>query len=182
MKYIMLIACVAVAGGALLYAGSHRPSPVVVEYASYDDCILGKLGRGQSTVASEAIIAACGSKFGVTGAAATSARPDGWGKGGPIVVPAMSQAQDTPAVPPGENPYLSLVPQEQQAPVANGLPDDAALVEMWKERGYSCSLDCAGLEAGYRWAASNDLTDPETCDGDTQPFIDGCRAYFGSAM
>lgn len=35
-----------------------------VQFASYEDCILGKLGRGQSKVASEAIIAACKSKFG----------------------------------------------------------------------------------------------------------------------
>lgn len=41
---------------------SDRDTPLRVEYASYEDCILGKLGRGQSTVASDAIIAACRAK------------------------------------------------------------------------------------------------------------------------
>lgn len=34
-----------------------------VEYASYEDCILGELGGGQSTIVSEAIIDACRAKF-----------------------------------------------------------------------------------------------------------------------
>lgn len=37
--------------------------PVEIHYKSYDDCILGKLGRGQSKIASQAIMEACRNKY-----------------------------------------------------------------------------------------------------------------------
>jgi hypothetical protein len=43
--------------------------------------------------------------------------------------------------------------------------------------GYSCSQDCSGHEAGYRWAALHDISDPEDCGGNSQSFIEGCEAY-----
>lgn len=43
--------------------GSQADQPTQVAFASYEDCILGKLGPGQSTVVSEALIAACRAKF-----------------------------------------------------------------------------------------------------------------------
>ncbi|WP_460821530.1 hypothetical protein [Lysobacter olei] len=54
--------------GGLTMAGSlgscsKAVPPAPDEFSSYEDCILGKLGRGQSKVASEAIIEACRMKF-----------------------------------------------------------------------------------------------------------------------
>ncbi len=44
-------------------------------------------------------------------------------------------------------------------------------------RGYNCTDDCSGHEAGYDWAARNDITDERDCDGNGQSFNEGCQAY-----
>ncbi|RUW51669.1 hypothetical protein EOA32_15440 [Mesorhizobium sp. M1A.F.Ca.ET.072.01.1.1] len=43
--------------------------------------------------------------------------------------------------------------------------------------GYDCTDDCSGHEAGYDWAARNDISDERDCDGDSQSFNEGCQAY-----
>nr|WP_019860870.1 hypothetical protein [Mesorhizobium loti] len=43
--------------------------------------------------------------------------------------------------------------------------------------GYDCTDDCSGHQAGYDWAAKNDITDERDCDGDSQSFNEGCQAY-----
>ena len=43
--------------------------------------------------------------------------------------------------------------------------------------GYECTIDCAGHEAGYNWAEEHDITDEEDCGGDSESFIEGCKAY-----
>ena len=43
--------------------------------------------------------------------------------------------------------------------------------------GYECTVDCSGHEAGYEWAERNEITDPDDCDGKSQSFIEGCRAW-----
>ena len=43
--------------------------------------------------------------------------------------------------------------------------------------GYRCTDDCSGHEAGYEWAEENEVTDPDDCDGNSESFIEGCRAY-----
>lgn len=43
--------------------------------------------------------------------------------------------------------------------------------------GYDCTQDCSGHEAGYAWAEQHDITDPDDCDGKSESFIEGCRAY-----
>jgi len=43
--------------------------------------------------------------------------------------------------------------------------------------GYDCTDDCSGREAGYDWAARNDITDERECDGDSRSFNEGCQAY-----
>ncbi|RWB20394.1 MAG: hypothetical protein EOQ40_15110 [Mesorhizobium sp.] len=42
---------------------------------------------------------------------------------------------------------------------------------------YDCTDDCSGHEAGYDWAARNDITDERDCDGDSRSFNEGCQAY-----
>ncbi|MDX8465717.1 hypothetical protein RFM26_08480 [Mesorhizobium sp. VK23B] len=43
--------------------------------------------------------------------------------------------------------------------------------------GYDCTDDCSGHEAGYDWAARNDITDERDCAGDSQSFVEGCQTY-----
>ena len=43
--------------------------------------------------------------------------------------------------------------------------------------GYDCLQDCSGHEAGYEWAEDNDISDVDDCSGNSNSFIEGCRAY-----
>lgn len=43
--------------------------------------------------------------------------------------------------------------------------------------GSRCTQDCSGHEAGYYWAADNDISDPNDCTGDSQTFVEGCQEY-----
>ena len=45
--------------------------------------------------------------------------------------------------------------------------------------GYDCSDDCSGHQAGYDWAEEHDITDPDDCGGNSDSFIEGCKAYAG---
>lgn len=44
-------------------------------------------------------------------------------------------------------------------------------------RGYECTEDCSGHEAGYEWAEEKGIDDPEDCGGNSGSFIEGCQAY-----
>ncbi len=44
-------------------------------------------------------------------------------------------------------------------------------------KGYECTVDCSGHEAGYQWAEEKGIDDPEDCGGNSESFIEGCRAY-----
>lgn len=44
-------------------------------------------------------------------------------------------------------------------------------------RGYDCSGDCSGHEAGYDRAERQGITSVEDCTGNSQSFIEGCMAY-----
>jgi hypothetical protein len=44
-------------------------------------------------------------------------------------------------------------------------------------KGYECTVNCEGHEAGYEWAEEKGIDDPDDCGGNSQSFIDGCRAY-----
>lgn len=43
--------------------------------------------------------------------------------------------------------------------------------------GYNCTSDCSGHEAGYQWAEDHSIDDPDDCGGNSESFIEGCRAY-----
>ncbi len=43
-------------------------------------------------------------------------------------------------------------------------------------RGYPCTVDCSGHEAGYSWAKRKGISDPSQCGGNSMSFIEGCRA------
>ena len=40
-----------------------------------------------------------------------------------------------------------------------------------------CTEDCSGHEAGYEWAKDREVEDEVDCSGNSESFIDGCRAY-----
>jgi len=42
---------------------------------------------------------------------------------------------------------------------------------------YDCKDDCSGHQAGYDWAEEHDIDDPDDCGGNSESFIEGCRAY-----
>jgi hypothetical protein len=44
-------------------------------------------------------------------------------------------------------------------------------------KGYMCTQDCSGHEAGYQWAEEHDIDDPDDCGGNSESFIEGCQAY-----
>jgi len=44
-------------------------------------------------------------------------------------------------------------------------------------RGYECTVDCSGHEAGYEWAERHSIDDPDDCNGNSESFIEGCKAY-----
>ena len=53
-------------------------------------------------------------------------------------------------------------------------------VPAYSSRGsvyHDCTDDCSGHQAGYDWAESNDISDPDDCGGNSQSFIEGCQEY-----
>ena len=42
---------------------------------------------------------------------------------------------------------------------------------------YSCTSDCSGHRAGHEWARNRGISDPAQCTGNSQSFIEGCRAF-----
>jgi len=42
---------------------------------------------------------------------------------------------------------------------------------------YPCTVDCSGHEAGYEWAEKKGIEDPDDCGGNSNSFIEGCRAW-----
>lgn len=43
-------------------------------------------------------------------------------------------------------------------------------------KGYPCKNDCSGHKAGYAWAQQKNVTDPSDCGGNSNSFMEGCRA------
>lgn len=42
---------------------------------------------------------------------------------------------------------------------------------------YQCTSDCSGHRAGYEWARNRSIADPNQCSGNSNSFIEGCRAF-----
>src|SRR5580765_7279602 len=43
--------------------------------------------------------------------------------------------------------------------------------------GDPCTVDCSGHQAGYDWAEKHEITDEDNCGGNSESFIEGCKAY-----
>src|SRR5882757_4889224 len=49
-------------------------------------------------------------------------------------------------------------------------------------KGYDCTVDCSGHEAGYKWAEQHDIDSEDDCEtaGDhsnSPSFAEGCKAF-----
>ena len=43
--------------------------------------------------------------------------------------------------------------------------------------GLSCTVDCSGYDAGYKWAKQRDIDDDDYCPDGNKSFYEGCAAY-----
>ena len=41
----------------------------------------------------------------------------------------------------------------------------------------ACTEDCSGHDAGWEWAKKHEIFDPDECSGNSDSFIEGCKAY-----
>ena len=57
-------------------------------------------------------------------------------------------------------------------------PEGASTQEIraWS-RGYSCTTDCSGHEAGWNWSEAREISSPENCHGNSASFVEGCEAF-----
>jgi hypothetical protein len=55
------------------------------------------------------------------------------------------------------------------------LPSAASAQGYFRE--YPCTVDCSGHEAGYEWAERKGIEDADDCGGNSDSFIEGCRAW-----
>jgi hypothetical protein len=61
--------------------------------------------------------------------------------------------------------------------LAIGLLCTGVVVQAESFHGHDCKGDCAGQRAGYEWAQAHGIDDAEDCSGDSEAFIEGCRAF-----
>jgi hypothetical protein len=54
---------------------------------------------------------------------------------------------------------------------------DASTDESDTFHGDPCTVDCSGHQAGYDWAEQHDIDDEDDCGGNSESFIEGCKAY-----
>lgn len=59
--------------------------------------------------------------------------------------------------------------------------DEAAMLsgQTYKDSNETtdCTTDCSGHEAGWKWAKDHDIEDESDCTGNSDSFVEGCRAY-----
>lgn len=80
------------------------------------------------------------------------------------------------ARPPNHQPEtLSPRVQSEPRPADDNALTGASRPLMFK--GYPCTVDCSGHDAGYRWAEKRGIADPDDCTGNSRSFIEGCRSY-----
>lgn len=95
-----------------------------------------------------------------------------------LVVAAHQCSQEPSAVVDTGRPSLA-VDEHAAAERADQAAADVVSGTTYVDQGapYGCTQDCSGHDAGYAWAQDNDVSDPDDCGGDSQSFIEGCRAY-----
>jgi len=70
---------------------------------------------------------------------------------------------------------------QSRNPANNHTPDatttQAPSTTSSKYRGYDCSSDCSGHEAGFQWAEEHDVCDEDYDGGNSESFAEGVRSY-----
>ena len=61
--------------------------------------------------------------------------------------------------------------------LAIGLLCAGGVVQGESFHGHDCKSDCAAHRAGYEWAETHDIDDVDDCSGDSEAFIEGCKAF-----
>jgi hypothetical protein len=69
--------------------------------------------------------------------------------------------------------------QSSQSRNAKVPVESVGLSSTFTFHGYTCGGDCSSHQAGYDWAAKNAVANPALCTGNSESFIEGCRAYAG---
>ena len=59
-------------------------------------------------------------------------------------------------------------------PVRNGTSNGPLLFH-----GYTCGADCTSHQEDYAWGSAHKIANPMDCRGNSETFIEGCRAYAG---
>jgi hypothetical protein len=77
----------------------------------------------------------------------------------PLAAPAA------PAAPPAPVAYYAPPPSYSSTPYQDAHGDE------------DCTQDCSGHDAGYQWAEDRGIADEDDCTGNSESFIEGCRAY-----
>lgn len=60
---------------------------------------------------------------------------------------------------------------------ADAVSDLAASSYEGEGSAYGCTEDCSGHEAGWQWAAENEVQDASDCGGYSMSFEEGCQAF-----
>jgi hypothetical protein len=60
---------------------------------------------------------------------------------------------------------------------ADDYSDDTSAHDPDTFRGDTCTVDCSGHQAGYDWAERRNIDDEDNCGGNSESFIEGCKAY-----
>jgi hypothetical protein len=72
---------------------------------------------------------------------------------------------------------------DQTSPSSSSRASDSSPDDNEREfDGYTCTGDCSGHEAGYRWAQERGISDADDCDAagehsNSPSFAEGCHAY-----
>jgi hypothetical protein len=93
-----------------------------------------------------------------------AAYPNGWQS-------TREQKAQNPTPPTINMPSLSRDVYEERQDEAEGEGEYGTF------KGYNCTVDCSGHEAGYEWAEEEGITDPSECNGNSWSFIEGCEAF-----
>ncbi len=81
---------------------------------------------------------------------------------------------------------LSVIEQESSSLEGSNIVPNEELIEGELDssnpekltfKGYECTDDCSGHEAGYEWAEENSIDDANNCDGNSNSFNEGCESY-----
>jgi hypothetical protein len=57
------------------------------------------------------------------------------------------------------------------------IPEDDMDSSSSQFHGFDCKADCSGHQAGYDWAEEHDIADEDDCGGNSESFVEGCKAY-----